>query len=612
MFKKALAELKTSAPLRSSDRRKLKQRVLQTFPVIQPDEGDVLVPDGLQSQKFSTHLEEPGIAYLSPEGDPLWFTIGKASDELIPTVYTLWKKPDLLPFLSTPAPVVPKLINGADLMIPGVVQHLPTLAPNQLVAVTQYHRGAIGPPLAVGRMAVSSDTLRSAEETDVKGKAVYVLHTWKDALWEMGASKKADVPAPREINGAQNAGSADSGEESSDAQHGSVAPEGEPEAAPQPVGGAAAPSTAEQTGAGTVDGEAQAKPDGPTATLTPEDVSSLLRVALLHAIGTTLSSLPPSSFPMSASTFWSTYVLPARPAYALDVYGLADASPIDVRHSTFKNVKTFLKISAKEGLLKLKETKGDVMVTAIDPRHPDVTSRRPHRTVGDIQAKAKKAETREQKEREAEEKRKGEIQVAELWKPFGTTVPLFVAAGKDTSDLYTIADIRTVVGEYIAARGLVNANDPQYINVGADQPLAGAVAARGEDTPEFMKRDEVLRRVRTHMQTWHEVRADGRDAFRKKGELKPISVVVKIRQGRKACTLVTGFETYGLQADELAEELRKTCASATSVTPLQGKPNSLEVMVQGKQIKSVTDLLIARGVPKRWIEGADQSVGKKK
>ena len=48
-------------------------------------------------------------------------------------------------------------------------------------------------------MAVSSDTLRSAEETDIKGKAVYVLHTWKDALWEMGPSKKTDPPPPREV-----------------------------------------------------------------------------------------------------------------------------------------------------------------------------------------------------------------------------------------------------------------------------------------------------------------------------------------------------------------------------------------------------------------------------
>ena len=59
------------------------------------------------------------MAYIDPDGDPLWFTIGKGSDDLIPTIYTLWRKEDLLPFLSTPSAVVPNLVGGADLMIPG-------------------------------------------------------------------------------------------------------------------------------------------------------------------------------------------------------------------------------------------------------------------------------------------------------------------------------------------------------------------------------------------------------------------------------------------------------------------------------------------------------------
>ena len=84
-----------------------------------------------------------------------------------------------------------------------VIQHSSTLSPDQLVSVTQYHAGAIGPPLAVGRMAVSSDTLRFSEERDVRGKAVYVLHAWKDVLWEMGPSKKTDPPAPVEIKSSE-------------------------------------------------------------------------------------------------------------------------------------------------------------------------------------------------------------------------------------------------------------------------------------------------------------------------------------------------------------------------------------------------------------------------
>ena len=68
---------------------------------------------------------------------------------------------------------------------------------------------------------------------------------------------------------------------------------------------------------------------------------------------------------------------------------------------------------------------------------------------------------------------------------------------------------------YVSARGLVNANDQQYINVGTDQALAGAVSVKGQDTPEFMKRDDVLKRVRVNMQPWHEIRVEGRDTIQK-------------------------------------------------------------------------------------------------
>jgi hypothetical protein len=74
-----------------------------------------------------------------------------------------------------------------------VVEHTPSLPSDQLVSVTQYHPGnKIGPPLAVGRMALPSDEIR---EDGKKGKAVFVLHTWKDSLWELGGG--GDVPEVR-------------------------------------------------------------------------------------------------------------------------------------------------------------------------------------------------------------------------------------------------------------------------------------------------------------------------------------------------------------------------------------------------------------------------------
>lgn len=126
MFKKPLSQLKTSAPIRASDRRKLKQRIISAFSV-NPEDGDTLIPDGILMAKFFSYTKEPGTLYLDPgNGDPLWFTIGKGSEDLIPSVYTLWKlqNSDLLPFVFTPSAVIPILVGGADLMIPGASHHI--------------------------------------------------------------------------------------------------------------------------------------------------------------------------------------------------------------------------------------------------------------------------------------------------------------------------------------------------------------------------------------------------------------------------------------------------------------------------------------------------------
>lgn len=133
----------------------------------------------------------------------------------------------------------------------------------------------------------------------------------------------------------------------------------------------------------------------------------------------------------------------------------------------------------------------------------------------------------------------------------------------------------------------MNAREQQYINVSEDAALSSAVSIKNSDAPEFLKREETLKRIRDNMQSWHETNVEGQETIRKydvsstssfsyltfivtnflrKGAVKPISVGVKLRQGRKAATLITGFESYFLKADELAEELRKLCASSTSGT----------------------------------------------
>jgi hypothetical protein len=79
-----------------------------------------------------------------------------------------------------------------------------SLSAGQLVCITQsYERRTNGTPLigsalAVGRMAIPSDLV----EGGTKGKAIILLHAWKDQLWEMGGEERP--PRPRFLRGSLN------------------------------------------------------------------------------------------------------------------------------------------------------------------------------------------------------------------------------------------------------------------------------------------------------------------------------------------------------------------------------------------------------------------------
>lgn len=131
------------------------------------------------------------------------------------------------------------------------------------------------------------------------------------------------------------------------------------------------------------------------------------------------------------------------------------------------------------------------------------------------------------------------------------------------------------------------------------------------------------------------------DSLCRKGAVKPVHIKVERRQGRSTVTLVAGVEYFGLSVDELTEEFKKLCASSVAgeerlkrdaffcydvlcfvnrlltscnyfflVTPLVGASPKLqlqEIMVQGPHIKNVSELLLAKGVPKKYVEVMDKT-----
>lgn len=79
--------------------------------------------------------------------------------------------------------------------------------------------------------------------------------------------------------------------------------------------------------------------------------------------------------------------------------------------------------------------------------------------------------------------------------------------------MYTQQEIKETLNGYISAKSLVNPHQQQFINI--DDLLNGVLVTKGSEVPEFMKRDELMRRLVEKMQPWHRIEADGKDAILK-------------------------------------------------------------------------------------------------
>ena len=152
-------------------------------------------------------------------------------------------------------------------------------------------------------------------------------------------------------------------------------------------------------------------------------MTSILRTSLLQSISTNLSKLAPGAFPISATIFYATHILPFRPAHP------SFETPIDIKSSSHKSLTTFLKASEKEGLLKLKDIKAgkatELVVVGVFPKHVEVETHRQYTTLKDVEEKRAKKEDNAVKER----KKVKEMEVWECWKAWQGSVAFVEAAG---------------------------------------------------------------------------------------------------------------------------------------------------------------------------------------
>ena len=305
-----------------------------------------------------------------------------------------------------------------------LVVHCPTgLQEGQLVSIRRYSKidgkHALSPPLAVGKLALPSDSLRGAAKTE-KGKAVLVLHTWKDHLWELGS--KLDIPNDSPITVQ---------EESSAEQDGPAL-----EATDVNVDKGDGLKTEEVTGT------EESKPRA-SLSYSAEQVSDLLYQSLIQAIATSLSALPSSSFPITATVLYTTHILPSRPGFPSRVIPPAGGPTADddreiphvltditIKTSNHKSLTAFLKVAEKQGLLALKapqkhSQQNDMLVMSVNKEHPAVIGHKRFVTVKDLEQSAAKKAARE----EQAAAKSTQFEIKELYKPHMHSVEALEAMG---------------------------------------------------------------------------------------------------------------------------------------------------------------------------------------
>ncbi|XP_054789510.1 uncharacterized protein LOC129295056 [Prosopis cineraria] len=608
MFKKAV-ESKSHQRLSGADRKKLKRTIKDKFPRASDSDIDVLLPPKAEITvaKFQNRVHVYGVE----GGFPMFFDVDGRGSDIFPTVYALWKVPELLPaFMLKGGEVSRYVIGGADLMFPGIY-----VPPEGLPSFVAGEPWAVKVPENPAPIAVGSTTMSSAEalKAGLRGKALRITHYYGDLLWESvenryvpnaGFLEDAVFEDPSISSSFQTSDSTegDCGT-SNDQQNCSVSNEAVESlnVNDAPADSVHALTTNDDAndsrnemtvGVGDLKLQDVDSVDDPNEqhSLSTADIDSLLDKCLLQALHTTVKD---KDLPMPGSTLWSNHVLPCRPSGVI----------LDIKKSSHKKLSKWLQAKSTSGLISVKEDKykKEAMLLSVNRNHVDYSSFKPEK---------RPAQKSDQPSVNAasESRSPKTLEVAEIYKPSVHVNPIFSAVGADTGKFYSASEASDIVFNYIEKENLVKPTNKSIVVLDVllcDALFKGAIK-KGTTYPTEIHKKDVGSTFISRMQAHHVV-TRGSEQVVRKGAIKTIQIVTERRQGNKKVTKLTGMETFLIDAEVLAGELQKKFACSTTVAELPGKKGN-EVLVQGGVIDDLAKHLIEQyGVPKRFIEVLDKT-----
>lgn len=605
MFKKPFTVNQTHK-VSGADRKKLKRSLEKSIPSSEECDWEVVLPSKAGDFEVNKLAAPSRISIYLLDKVPVFVdTSGK--NDIAPTIFTLWKAPNMLPRITLKHYAVSQyVIGGADLMLPGVDDSaLPTFAKDDLVSVCVPGNPM---PIAVGVALISSEEAKKrAQGSQVKGKLVEVIQAFGDCLWsDMGGKGipndsfytnavvplglGADAPMDHNIEGQTEPATSEAPAEATEEMEKLCL---DITTSNQQAEGANAASAAEDPGAST--GSAASPP------AFPQDMDELLNVCLLEALHRAVKD---EDLPMNSSVLWNQYMLPSRPA----------GSVLDIKKSSHKKMSKFLQSYGKCKLLHLKEDKhsGDTIVTGINRTHKDYTSFRPYalvKTAGlgsgsEAAASSSSAAAHTPVSGTASSTEPAELVIDELYKPGKEMKAVFEALGLKMDALYSGKEAGEVALTYVKEAKLED-NAPDDKTIVLDAALCDAlykgVVKKGEIYPTHIAKAALREAFQARMHLHFRVRRGHNEVVRK-GSPPQVNISVDKRQGNKRVTRVVGTEAFLVDPDMLAAVCQKMFACSSSVAPLPGKNQGSEVVIQGNVPEKVTDYLTkVCGVPYKCI-----------
>ena len=589
--------VKSSSQMKGSDKKKFKADIRKKFkyftdPDVDQDALNDLIPnkEELVVTKIETFSGDAVLLYNRGK-NVLFFELEK--DKLVfPTLWTLWQHPELAPTMTTHAPVVKKLANGADLMLPGLIideslgmKAYGNIAKDDVLSVNLAENKA---PVAVGMAALSSEDMYMCGR---RGKALKIMHCIGDQLYlHYGKPQLPELGVPANLEFLKDLDEVvQGGRIMKDVLAKTETDTDEIEEADDEVSEQIEDLNIEEN----FEIVAQPEEEFEEIELDPD---TILEEAFLRACKT----LPKKTeFPILTSNFFRTLIVPNLPP---------SQPNLDLKRTKWKKLSKFLSEKQSEGLITIKEPKKGVeTITAINTEHAKIQDFKVvkyDRPVTDDQSKVQD----------------------EFEPPIITE--LYLVSGNDVLNFFkelkiakgtgmTPQDVRECIRNYVNQNELQNKDDKSIVNL--DPVLAQAVLVKGENNVVTMKWDKLTSRVTTKMSKGVAIQygADSQPILLK-GKLDLIEMTLGSRSGNKKVTLIHNLDVFGIDPKEFAHKCQVGVSASSTVSEAANKKKSngsavIEVLVQGNQVAYAGKLLLEHyKINKKYIRGLELAKKSKK